>query len=399
MTTLPHPRSGRARGEDKGSKEEKEEEYIEYNIYNFDENNLEIIDNPENPQITKLKNKLNKYKNKLDIYDSKAFNINSNNYNKYSKLRAFLQQKYNAQYVSNAWLKMYEVLCKYNLLTDIEHPVVFCNAELPGGFIFAINHYLSIRNKSYKWYASSLAPVKGESQLADKFGLFAKYPDNWLMSPSHLSAGKDESEKGDGDTANVKNLMYFQSVIGNQIDLYTADAGIDTSDDPNNQELLNMHIHFGEFIAGLMTLKKGGTSFIKYYTFFEMFSISVLQLYSKYFEQVKLIKPKTSKILNSETYILALGFKGIENEDIEFLLNALDFIKKKENKGNISICRLNNIFVERHIKIIDELIYKQIYHIQKFMEIFNKIDINYKMFNKRWINENPIEKIKDENKL
>ena len=57
---------------------------------------------------------------------------------KYYSLHKILKRRYNAQVVTNAWLKCYEIVTEFNIL-DLEshrdHRNILFNAELPGGFI------------------------------------------------------------------------------------------------------------------------------------------------------------------------------------------------------------------------------------------------------------------------
>ena len=105
--------------------------------------------------------------------------------------------------VTNAWMKCYELIYDYGLITE-DTNTVFCNAELPGGFIAAVNHYMKTNfiNKEYKWYGSSL--VIGDSKenkinaLGDQYGLWENNKDNWLM---------DFEGPNNGDATILSNII------------------------------------------------------------------------------------------------------------------------------------------------------------------------------------------------
>ena len=58
----------------------------------------------------------------------------------------------------------------------------------------------------------------------------------------------------------------------------------------------------------LYNLKNGGNCVIKHYTFFEKYTLVYLMLFSKLFKECYIYKPFSSKSLNSEVYIVGLGF-------------------------------------------------------------------------------------------
>lgn len=95
-------------------------------------------------------------------------------------LRKKVEFTYNAQIVTNAWLKMYELLNTMNFNNTSQ---AFCNCELPGGFISAINHfnYTMMHYPTFNWVASSLYPSSETDALEDHYGLYQCNPDNWLM--------------------------------------------------------------------------------------------------------------------------------------------------------------------------------------------------------------------------
>ena len=65
----------------------------------------------------------------------------------------------------------------YSSLFDMS---IFCNAELPGAFIYAIHHYIQTKtNTTYDWCANSLLS-DDISILGDEFGLFKRFPEKWF---------------------------------------------------------------------------------------------------------------------------------------------------------------------------------------------------------------------------
>lgn len=102
----------------------------------------------------------------------------------------------NAQYVTNAWLKIYEMIETFELIpTNTQKIRLFDNAALPGAGISAVNHFIKTKrhNIDFLWKANSL--INSNGALEDQFGLFQKYPENWMMN-SNMN----------GDVTILKNL-------------------------------------------------------------------------------------------------------------------------------------------------------------------------------------------------
>jgi cap2 methyltransferase len=263
----------------------------------------------------------------------------SGHFDLYKSLRKYISEKYNVQLGSNAWLKYYEIYCDFgfHLLfaemldnTAIDHIpeskkiTAFFNAELPGAALCAFNHYMkTVADISYRWYASSLVDTAGESHgttaLSDVYGLVSENRENWLMD-----------ENNNGDATDIKNLRDFAAKIGPSspvggVHFYSHDAGMDVSNDYNNQETINAKLHLGCAIAGFMTMRLGAIFVAKQYTCLETLTWNLIIIYSSLFDKFYLYKPLTSRPHNSEIYLIGIGYRGISND----LLNCL--IAKLEN--------------------------------------------------------------------
>lgn len=293
------------------------------------------------------KTRLNNAKSKLDVYYnlSKTDAIERNNFQQfqniidlYKPMRFKIQKEHNAKHVTNAWMKYWELYTQYNVVPvrsqdrmrepkdRTQEPkdrkfLAFFNAELPGAALCAFNHYMHTMRPDveFDWRASSLAPtaqstlgeITTQSALGDNYGLFAHNRDKWLMT-----LPTENGRKNNGDVTNLINIEDFAATIGPEsefggVDFYSHDAGIDVSDDFNNQELANAKVHLGCALTGFMTLRKGGTFIAKQYTFFETFTWNLLIIYAQLFEEFYICKPLTSRPYNSEIYLVGKGFRGL----------------------------------------------------------------------------------------
>ena len=231
-------------------------------------------------------------------------------------LRSEIVKKYGGQNVTKAWLKMYELLSTTplgaHLLSNMRPVRVFLNAEFPGGFLYAINHYLQTRGQVPEWVMSSFLPrdPTNKNFLGDELHIVEKYPARVLV-------GKIATNKGsfwsDGDLTNPKVPAILAQLARSkypEYDLYTADGGFDVSGQENDQETLSIPLITGEVDTGVKVLGKGGNMVLKIFTFFTPEMRSLLVYLMRLFDQFDIIKPNTSGPLNSESYFVGIGFKG-----------------------------------------------------------------------------------------
>ena len=255
------------------------------------------------------KEELSATKSKLDeAYKKPRFATFWSNFDPFKYERFIVAEIGNTSNVSNAWLKCFELINAFGLVDKITTESTFMhfdNAAFPGSFIVSTHHLIKTlfpeHSGKYVWKASSLfnANEQNLAPLEDKYGLYKNYRSHWLMS-----------ETNNGDVLVEANQKDFCAQLGNKVDLYTSDLGFDVSSDYNNQELIQLPANIGQIISGLLTLKKGGSFITKQYTTFEPATVSVMYATSLFFDEFYLCKPFTSRMANSETYLIGKGFKG-----------------------------------------------------------------------------------------
>jgi len=273
------------------------------------------------------------------------------------RLRSKIIKSKNGQNVTKAWLKCIEML----ELIKFKGSQVFFNAELPGGFVLATNHYLGNQGIKMEWYISSLYPKQNNTQkaLGDTYEIISRNVTNSLVGPLKTNKGQYWC---DGDVTNPRMPNILGELVKNgigKVDLYTADGGLNVVGEENKQEKLAYPIILGEVKTGLLCLKVGGFMILKIYTFFSEPMKILLSRLIKVFDEYKLYKPSASPKLNSEIYFIGIGYHGVsEDYDLE---NIIDL----EN---------NKILT----KIMNELATDQITEINKFLNNeMNDIKLNY----------------------
>ncbi len=349
------------------------------NIIENDNDNLDNIEVMK--ELHNLEVNLNAAKTKFDslLRDPKFIKVwlLSDPFKYYKKI---IVKSINVEFVSNAWFKMYELCTQFKLFdTNKEVLETFHNAEFPGNFIIALNHfvYTKTKVKCLDWKASSYINPE-EGTLPDSLKLYELCKSRWMM----------DKYKNNGDTTNMEVIKNFPK----NVDLYTADAGIDVSSDYNKQEELLAKINLGSVLAGLLSLKIGsditnvGGSFInKQFTWFKAETISLIYIIFLSFDSVYITKPVSSRALNSEIYLVGLGYKGIsddiKNKMIERLspltINSsskLDSLESKtsDNKIDTHIIDVPISFINQLVKPAKDIYETQINKINEMIGFYQE---------------------------
>ena len=208
--------------------------------------------------------------------------------------------------VSRAWMKCYEIDTTFGLIKPDTY--VWDNCSFPGMFIAAHNHiHATLYNTPIKWVASSL--YGAVASLPDTYGLYSNYRSKWLMHDGN-----------DGNVCFSNNLRDFQKQLGRTITLYTSDLGMDASNSYNDQEGQHLAAHYGQSIAGILTLVVGGDFVVKHFTFAHAKTQALIRILASLFTEFYICKPATSSIANSEVYFVGKGFVGISPADCEALM-------------------------------------------------------------------------------
>lgn len=284
--------------------------------YIFNVENIRL--NYQDKEFAIIQNKLNSAKSLLDDIPENDYTYISQNLDAYKTMKQVLSYKYRMQIVTNATIKIYEIITQMKLIKS-NKLTAFCNAELPGNFIIGINHYLKTmyKNATFRWVASSYLSESGT--LGDNYGIFEYNRNNWLMD-----------RQMNGNLMEKDNIIELNKRVRerfpNGVDLYTSDAGFDVSSNYNEQEEQTILLNYGQVLSGLLSLSKGGSLITKQFTYFTPFNKSLIVLLSTLFDSLYITKPVTSRPLNSEIYLIGIGFKGLHDPLKSYLLNKMEII-------------------------------------------------------------------------
>merc|ERR1719281_722566 len=130
---------------------------------------------------------------------------------------------------------------------------------------------------------------------------------------------------GTGDLLKPGNVEHATRFLKQKnVFLCVADGGF--SDDaipPNQQELYFYRLFLAEILTAISCLQPGGRFLCKFYSAFSEPTAALLFLTTRVFEEVSVVKPKSSRVTGPERYLYASGMKtGQEVEKVRKALMA-----------------------------------------------------------------------------
>ncbi|KAF8931084.1 FtsJ methyltransferase domain-containing protein 2 [Haplosporangium gracile] len=168
----------------------------------------------------------------------------------------------------------------------------------PGGF----SEYLLWRKHTWGEHARGWAmTLKGDLDFQiEKFHKDAAVQDNL-----RIFYGRD----GTGDILNQENIDAFAALVEQQtnnlgVGLVSADGGISVDGDEAVQETLLQRLILCQILTMFMTLQKGGDFVVKVFDIFTPVTAGLVWILSRNFEKICVMKPLTSRPMNSERYVV-----------------------------------------------------------------------------------------------
>ena len=245
-----------------------------------------------------------------------------------SKLKPLSRSFYKMVEISNI-LGIFENYKNINIST-------FHLAEGPGGFIEATSFLR--KNPEDKYYGMTL--------LSDDVNV-----PGWKKSDIFLNNNKNVIiEKGSdktGDLLNIDNLKCCYNKYFNSIDIVTADGGFDFSVDFNKQELLATKLLFAQVCFAIIMQKKNGHFILKIFDIFSKTTVDIIYLLSSLYSNVYIVKPHTSRLANSEKYIVCKNFNGLSNKLLQSIFTQFSKINSVSSISTIFDFDLDLYFINK----------------------------------------------------
>ncbi|KAG0212396.1 FtsJ methyltransferase domain-containing protein 2 [Mortierella sp. GBA30] len=168
----------------------------------------------------------------------------------------------------------------------------------PGGF----SEYLLWRKHTWGERARGWAmTLRGDLDFQlDRF-----HKDSAVHETLKVFYGKD----GTGNILKQDNIDAFAELIdrdtkGLGVGLVSADGGISVDGDEAVQETLLQRLILCQILTMFMTLQKGGDFVVKIFDIFTPVTAGLVWILSRHFEKICVVKPVTSRPMNSERYVV-----------------------------------------------------------------------------------------------
>jgi hypothetical protein len=232
--------------------------------------------------------------------------------NPVNKLTETVARKFSTGPISQAWLKMWEMLIKCNLISKNRKRFTTMHiCEAPGMFIKAINHFVYTHTniQEFSWHAQSLHPSLAD--IKDTYGLIKKYKNRW-----------DWGADGTGDITKKENIIHYMEKYKNA-DLLTSDCGLPWGHPKYH------HVAVSSLIALLLMTPVNSTFVYKILAPIDTPIVwNLVYIIYQSYQDMLFYKPLQNSH-SREFYIIARKNIGMKDEVKDILLNILDQINEK----------------------------------------------------------------------
>tara|TARA_B100000686_G_C16689999_1_gene917045 strand:- start:34 stop:1122 length:1089 start_codon:yes stop_codon:yes gene_type:complete len=309
----------------------------------------------ENKTIYTRKKELMDIKCKIDKCDQKKWEEVKKKYNLYEYIYTSSKQNNNICNivpVSRSYFKLHEMIKNNHLLEN--NIYCACLAEGPGGFIHCLNNY------SYE-YGYSIKKIFGITLISKNRSI--PYWNQLILNNkmNYISDGNDKT----GNLYNYKNALHFiKNVNHDYCHLVTADGGFDYSKNYNSQEDSSYKLIYSEIYIALNIQRIKGNFIIKIFDLFNYKTIQLLYLLYNCYSIIEIYKPLTSRLSNSEKYIICSNFLGCSP-------SIKEKMKEYYNKCNDLHIDIPESFIQDIIQFNDSFVLSQI---ESINEILKNID-------------------------
>lgn len=264
--------------------------------------------------------------------------------------------------LSQAWLKLFEILVQYPLLpkgNEVKEVKTFHLCEAPGNFISATEYFVKERTeiKILDWKAQSLHPsLKEQRAFQDDYGIIRNNPNRWLWGP-----------KNTGDITDPENIKYYSSIL-NGVKLFTADCGI-CLETKNSDEIISKII-FSEILIVLKGLDDGANAVLKVFPKFRHPAL-LSSFYALYDSFEKLIVHKSSLNRQSqEFYIICLNRKKRDEMVNQEMFEAISNFDQERSFYE----SYPTAFVSQMERVMNDLADNFIFEIERVVYYFDHYD-------------------------
>ena len=236
-------------------------------------------------------------------------------------LDTLVQERLGDSSISQAWLKMYEIITDCDLVPRNQKGTFrsFHLCEAPGTFINALNNYIRTKTSytDFDWMAQSLHPRLAD--IKDTYGLIKRHSTQW-----------DWGADGTGDITQVANIRHYIRLARERfpqgINLMTSDCGLPMGN-PKYE-----FVAFASYVAILAILPKGGAMVYKILSPIDLPLIwNLIYITFTNFKEFAFFKP-VQNAQSREFYLVAKDYLGTAPPVIDKLLDIVQRWSRLESQ-------------------------------------------------------------------
>lgn len=319
-------------------------------------------------ELVSKKNVVNPFETKIDDYKEDIE----------SKGNEYAQKTIKLEIISRAFYKMWETIVLYDVIPLNKNFRSVHIAEGPGGFIQAtilFRDMFSDKSKNDKYFGITLHSE--DRNVPKMYSNFIDYftkekPQRLQIYKTYpLSEAKKSTTKTNGDITKLKTIDLFTSDVGELVDFVSGDGGFEWKNE-NNQEQEAYILVIAQILLAIKVLNKNGSFVLKIFETYTKISLKLISILNDLFDKVYIFKPLTSRISNSEKYLVCTDFLYDQKEPVlkHIIKELSQILSVYENKKNGYI---TDIFPE--MPISDEL-FREVKQSNQILTNYQLIAIN-----------------------
>lgn len=281
------------------------------------------------------------------------------------EIRDEIKKHVGESYVTNAWIKMYELLVTFDLIGNKKEINTFHICEHPGAFIYATQDFIqkNYPNSKHDFIFQSLKPYDDPQIFKTEYKLLKRF-----------SNKLDYGKTGTGDITNINNILYYGDKYRNKyFDLVTSDCGL-ACEDFTQQESELYKIYFGALLCSLLICKDKSNYVAKFFSFNNYKTIEIIYIASLFFDKVYITRILTTKSFSGENYMVCMNYK----ENDKLLSKIIDYYKNYDKQ--YLLFDINQNFLK---KLSD---YSELLSMRRIVSINSLI---FRLLNIKYVNNNP----------
>jgi hypothetical protein len=290
-------------------------------------------------------------------YYNKVLFFYYNNRNRV-KIDSILLQSSKLFTLSRSFYKMIETINTF--FPNIKNTPIITSlhlAEGPGGFIEALNYIRegSMPGNHDKYYGITLLDDIVDDNIPSwkKSVQFLKKNSNKV----NILTGQDNT----GDLTNPENIKYLATRFKyNKCNLVTGDGGLDFSCNINYQEEMASKLIYAQILGAFASLCNGGHFMLKIFDMNNIMTVDLIFLLYSYFGNVYIYKPKTSRLANSEKYLVCMNFRGCSDVVLTEMIEHLDKWNTYDNANDLLINNYKKHKIANKKITFDNYTFKQV---------------------------------------